>query len=377
VSYINQISPCCRDGSLKNVLFKKIFMPEQFVFHYQKAFLLESGEVLPGFQLAYTTYGRLNEQRSNVLWVCHALTGSSDFTDWWGGLFGAGKLYDPADWFVVCANTLGGCYGSTGPLSINPQTLQPYFHSFPQLTNRDIVRALDLLRQDLGIDQVHTLLGGSLGGQQALEWAILQPKVFGCLVQVAANARHSAWGIAFNESQRMAIRQDPTWQSSSPDAGLAGLKTARAIAMLSYRHYTCYEASQQEPGHSITDNFRAASYQVYQGEKLARRFNAYTYWLLSKAMDSHNVGRERGGVDKAMERLQTKALFVGVDTDLLFPAEEQRALQRQVAGSHFALLRSQFGHDGFLVETEQLAQAIQDFYETEKVKHISYENTEI
>ncbi|PKV62991.1 homoserine O-acetyltransferase MetX [Pontibacter ramchanderi] len=352
-------------------------MPEQLVFHYQKQFQLESGASLPGFQLAYTTYGQLNQDQSNVVWVCHALTGSSDFTDWWGELFGEGKLYEPADWFVVCANTLGGCYGSTGPLAVNPATLQPYYHSFPQLTNRDIVRAFDLLRQDLGIARVHTLLGGSLGGQQALEWAILQPDVFGNLIQVASNARHSAWGIAFNESQRMAIRQDPTWKISTAEAGIAGLKTARAIAMLSYRHYNCYEESQQEPGNSITDNFRAASYQVYQGEKLAQRFNAYTYWLLSKAMDSHNIGRDRGGIAKALERLQAKCLFIGVDTDLLFPVEEQQQLQRLVPGAKFALLHSGYGHDGFLVETAQITQVIREFYESETVKHIHYENTEV
>jgi homoserine O-acetyltransferase/O-succinyltransferase len=352
-------------------------MPEQFVFHHQKNFTLESGAVLPGFQLAYTTHGRLNKERSNVVWVCHALTGNSDFTDWWGGLFGEGKLYDPADWFVVCANTLGGCYGSTGPLSLNPATLQPYYHRFPQLTNRDIVRAFDLLRQDLGLEQVHTLLGGSLGGQQALEWALQQPTVFQHLVQVAANSRHSAWGIAFNESQRMAIRQDPSWNTDSPDAGLDGLKTARAIAMLSYRHYTCYEAAQQEPGNSITDGFRAASYQVYQGEKLAQRFNAYTYWLLSKAMDSHHIGRSRGGISKALEHLAARSLFVGVDTDLLFPVQEQQALHQQVPGSSFALIRSGYGHDGFLVETEQLSRAIKAFYQTEQVKQQHYENTEV
>ncbi|WP_018479089.1 homoserine O-acetyltransferase MetX [Pontibacter roseus] len=352
-------------------------MPEHLDFHYQTDFVLESGETLPGFQLAYTTYGRLNRERSNVVWVCHALTGSSDFTDWWGELFGEGRLYDPADWFIVCANTLGGCYGSTGPLSMNPRTLKPFYHTFPQLTNRDIVRAFDLLRQELGLEQIHTLLGGSLGGQQALEWAVQQPQVFQRLVQVASNARHSAWGIAFNESQRMAIRQDPSWASDSASAGQEGLKTARAIAMLSYRHYRCYEASQQEPGNSITDNFRAASYQVYQGEKLAQRFNAYTYWLLSKAMDSHHIGRGRGGIRKALERLTASCLFVGVDTDLLFPVEEQQALHQQVPGSTFARIRSTYGHDGFLVETEQLSQIIKDFYEPEEVKQHRYENTEV
>ncbi|MCX2740999.1 homoserine O-acetyltransferase family protein [Pontibacter anaerobius] len=353
-------------------------MPEHHVFHYQQEFQLESGAVLPGFQLTYTTYGTLNQQRSNVVWVCHALTGSSDFTDWWCDLFGEGKLYDPREWFVVSANTLGGCYGSTGPLSVNPRTLQPYFHTFPQLTNHDIVRAFDLLREELGLKQVHTLLGGSLGGQQALEWVLQKPAVFERLVHVASNARHSPWGIAFNESQRMAIRQDPTWASSTPEAGREGLKTARSIAMLSYRHYNTYNEAQQEPGHSITDNFRASSYQVYQGEKLAQRFNAYTYWLLSKAMDSHNVGRGRGGLERALAHVKARCLFVGVDTDLLFPVEEQYFLHAQVSGSAFHLIRSNYGHDGFLVEVDQLENAIQQFYKSEILteEELNYEKQE-
>ncbi|WP_242927293.1 homoserine O-acetyltransferase family protein [Pontibacter vulgaris] len=351
-------------------------MPVHNTFHYQKAFELESGATLPGFQLAYTTYGHLNPQRDNVVWVCHALTGNSDFTDWWGGLFGEGKVYDPDEWFIVCANTLGGCYGSTGPLSVNPDTLKPYFHTFPHLTNRDIVAAFDLLRQEFELDKVHTLIGGSLGGQQALEWALQKPDVFERLVHVASNARHSPWGIAFNESQRMAIRQDASWATESEIAGLVGLKTARAIAMLSYRHYNSYNNSQQEPGNSITDNYRAASYQIYQGEKLAKRFNAYTYWLLTKAMDSHHVGRGRGGVEKALSHLKAKTLFVGVDTDLLFPVEEQKFLHEQVPGSLFAIIRSDYGHDGFLVETEQLEKAISSFYKQELRSKLYYETQE-
>ncbi|TPE44406.1 homoserine O-acetyltransferase MetX [Pontibacter mangrovi] len=350
-------------------------MSEQHTFHYQQEFKLELGATLPGFQLAYTTYGTLNAQRSNVVWVCHALTGSSDFTDWWCELFGEGKLYDPREWFIVCANTLGGCYGSTGPLSVNPATLQPYFHTFPQLTNRDIVHAFDLLRQELGLERVHTLIGGSLGGQQALEWALQKPDVFERLVHVASNARHSAWGIAFNESQRMAIRQDPSWSTSTEGAGREGLKTARSIAMLSYRHYNTYQQAQQEPGHSIIDEFRAASYQVYQGEKLAQRFNAYTYWLLSKAMDSHNVGRDRGGVERALAHVKARSLFVGVDTDLLFPVEEQYFLHAHVPDSTFHLIRSNYGHDGFLVEVDQLTDAIRQFYQNEKetIEELTYE----
>ncbi len=346
-------------------------MPAHYVFNYQQEFELESGATLPGLQLAYTTYGQLNPQGSNVVWVCHALTGSADFTDWWAGLFGEGKLYDPAHWFIICANTLGGCYGSTGPLSVNPTTLQPYFHTFPAFTNRDVVAAFDLLRQELDLSKVHTLIGGSLGGQQALEWAIQKPTVFERLIHVASNARHSPWGIAFNESQRMAIQQDPTWAESNLTAGLNGLKTARAIAMLSYRHYSTYLDTQQEPGNSITDNYRAASYQVHQGEKLAQRFNAYTYWLLSKAMDSHHVGRSRGGLEKALSHLHMRCLFVGVDTDILFPVEEQRYLHAQVEGSSFAMLKSNYGHDGFLVEVDQLKEAIKRFYVEEQTLELA------
>ncbi len=353
-------------------------MPTHHVFTYNAPFKLESGEELPGLQLAYATYGTLNAQRDNVVWVCHALTGNPDFTDWWCDLFGEGKLYDPEEWFVVCANTLGGCYGSTGPLSINPQTQQPYYHAFPQITNRDVVSAFDLLREHLQLDQVHTLLGGSLGGQQALEWALQKPDVFERLVHVASNARHSPWGIAFNESQRMAIRQDPTWHTDAADAGSEGLKTARAIAMLSYRHYNTYAATQQEPGNSITDNFRASSYQVYQGEKLAGRFNAYTYWLLSKAMDSHHVGRDRGGLEKALAQLKARTLFVGVNSDILFPVEEQQFMHAHVSSSSFYLITSDFGHDGFLVEFDQLQDAIRQFYQQEEnPETLKYEQHEL
>ena len=352
-------------------------MPSHHVFHYNNTFRLETGAALPGFQLAYTTYGTLNEQRDNVVWVCHALTGSSDFTDWWCDLFGEGKLYDPREWFVVCANSLGGCYGSTGPLSQNPQTQQPYYHTFPQVTNRDVVAAFDLLRREMGLARVHTLIGGSLGGQQALEWVLLQPGVFERLVHVASNARHSPWGIAFNESQRMAIRQDPTWATDTEGAGKEGLKTARAIAMLSYRHYNTYDATQQETDNSTIDNFRAASYQVYQGEKLAKRFNAYPYFLLSTAMDSHDVGRGRGGLEKALTQLKTRCLFVGVDTDILFPVEEQRFMHEHVGGSSFYLIRSNYGHDGFLVEFPQLKEAVTQFYlEDEKIEAVNYERQE-
>ena len=337
-------------------------MIEEHLFSYTDTFSLESGGTLPGFQLHYTTCGTLNPARDNVVWVCHALTANAQVLDWWTGLFGPGNLYNPREHFIICANMLGSCYGSTGPLSENPLTDQPFYHDFPALTNRDIVRGFDALRQYLGITRIHTLIGGSMGGQQALEWTIMQPNLVQNLIQVASNAQHSPWGIAFNESQRMAIQHDTTWAQNSPTAGLNGLRTARSIALLSYRHYRTYAQTQQEPMADKTDDFRASSYQRYQGDKLARRFNAFTYWILSKAMDSHHVGRGRGRIEEVLLSITTRCLFVGVDTDLLFPLAEQELLARHVPHARYAAISSDYGHDGFLIEVEKLTQTIRHFY---------------
>lgn len=331
------------------------------IFHYPHEFELESGKKLQGFQLKYTTYGQLNQDRDNVVWVCHALTGSSDFTDWWGGFFDSTSPYSPHEYFIICANALGGCYGSTGPLSLNPATEHPYFHDFPQVTNRDIVHAFDLLRQHLAIQKIHTVIGGSLGGQQAIEWAIERPNVFEHLIAIATNAVHSPWGIAFNEAQRMAIEADATWKENEERAGIEGLKAARAIAMISYRAYEGYENKQSEKTNDKLDDFRAASYQRYQGQKLANRFNAFTYWAFSKAMDSHNVGRGRDGIEAALQKIKAEALVVGIESDVLYPISEQKFLADNIANAKFDKIASLFGHDGFLVEFEQLKNVVRNF----------------
>lgn len=331
-------------------------------FHYKGEFKLEAGSSLPGLQLKYSTLGKLNEERNNVVWVCHALTGNSDFTDWWNGLFTSDGPFDPSRHFIICANMLGGCYGSTGPLTINPATCTPWYHDFPQITSRDVVRAFDLLREELRIAKVHTLIGGSLGGQQVLEWAIQQPEVFDHIIPIACNAFHSPWGIAFNEAQRMAISADQTWKLSEPRAGIEGLKAARAIGMLSYRHYDTYEETQAEKNNEQLDEFRAATYQRYQGEKLTNRFNAFSYWTLSKIMDSHNVGRGRESVAQALKSIKAKALVVGIENDLLFPLTEQQYLAQQIPRSAFEVMTSIYGHDGFLVEFDQLKKIIKHYF---------------
>ena len=327
-------------------------------FDYKFSFSLELGDELPGFRLAYTTCGTLNETRDNVVWVCHALTGNADPTDWWSGLVGTGKFYDPASQFIVCANVLGGCYGSTGPLSTNPATGTCYGHKFPTLTIRDMVGALDLLRQELGIEQIHTCVGGSVGGQQAVEWAILQPALIQNLILIATNAVFSPWGIAFNEAQRMAIQTDPTWASNVPEAGQQGLKAARSVALLSYRNYETYAFTQALDNNEQTDHYKAATYQQYQGEKLVGRFNTFTYWLLTKAMDSHNVGRNRGSIPNALGLITARTLVLGIQSDVLFPPSEQQFLARHIPNAQYEEMNSLYGHDGFLVEFKPLAQII-------------------
>jgi len=262
---------------------------------------------------------------------------------------------------------LGGCYGSTGHLSFNPATGKQFFHTFPTITNRDVVRAFDLLRQDLRIEQVHTLIGGSLGGQQVLEWAIYQPDVFQHIVPIATNAYHSPWGIAFNEAQRLAIEADSTWKESDQRAGLEGLKAARAIGMLSYRYYDTYGQTQAEKNNEKLEEYRASTYQRYQGQKLANRFNAFTYYGLSKMMDSHNVGRTRESIEWALKSIKARTLIVGIDSDILFPLHEQRYLAETIPNARLELMSSLYGHDGFLVEFEQLSNHIRKFFKEDLV----------
>lgn len=333
-------------------------------YKYNAPFQLELGDELPYLEIAYHTYGKLNAAKDNVVWVCHALTANSDVFDWWSGLFGENDLFNPQEHFIVCANILSSCYGSTSPL----QTLKSrQFHKFPTVTIRDMVNAHEVLRKHLKIEKINTIIGGSMGGQQALEWNVQQPNLFNNLILLATNAQHSPWGIAFNESQRMAIENDSTWQLSTVSAGLKGLKAARSIALISYRSYFAYNQTQQEIENHKTDNFKAASYQRYQGEKLAKRFNAFSYYRLTQAMDSHNLGRNRESVEAALKKITANTLVIGISTDFLFPPNEQRFIAKHIANSRFIEIDSFYGHDGFLVETEKITEIIQNFFESKEV----------
>ncbi len=331
------------------------------VFNHKGLFALDSGVILDGFHLAYTTHGELNDEKNNVIWIFHALTANSDAVEWWPGMVGKGKFFDPSRYFIICVNVPGSCYGSLGPLDISTDTGQPYYHNFPFFTTRDMIRAFQYLRQELGISRIHLGIGGSMGGQQLLEWAIEEPSLFEHIAPLATNAFHSPWGIAFNSSQRFAIEADHTWKLKDPAAGKEGMKVARGIALISYRHYETYLRTQSEETVSKIDQFKSESYQRYQGEKLALRFNAFSYYFLSKSMDAHNVGRNRESVEKALAKITAKTLVIGITTDILFPVEEQQFLADHIPGARLKTIHSPFGHDGFLLEYEKLSTLLHSF----------------
>ena len=325
------------------------------IFHSNRPFTLESGETLPELTIAYHTYGHLNDEANNVVWVCHALTANSDPADWWPGTVEEGAFLDPARHFVVCANILGSPYGTTSPLHTDPRTGQPYYGDFPRYTIRDIVNAHRALADALGIGHIDTLVGCSVGGFQAVEWAVMEPERFTRLALMATDAVATPWTVAIDETQRMAIEADPTWGERSAEAARAGLAAARAIGLLSYRGPSGYNLSQQDPDDlPLGAPRRSCSYQRHQGDKLVRRFDAYSYHAILNAFDTHDVGRGRGGLDAALGRIKARTLVVGLTTDIVFPADEMKILAGRIPGARYAEIESPYGHDGFLVESKQL-----------------------
>ena len=319
---------------------------------FPEGFQFESGEWLDKLEIAYHHSNNYTTDKK-VIWICHALTANSNPEEWWGGLVGKGKLFDTDKYFVICANMIGSCYGSSGPSSIGPAGI-PYMLSFPQVSVRDIVKAHNLLRIKLGIEQIDLIAGGSIGGFQALEWGIMYPDIMKNILLIACNARVSPWGTAYNESQRMALLADKTFaEQVCIKGGELGLQTARSVALISYRSYDGYNLTQKEEDEDLLFAGRAATYQQYQGRKLSDRFDAYSYYTLTRSVDSHNCGRERGGVEKALGLIKANTIVVGIDSDTLFPVEEQRFLHKYIKNSKFELLESRWGHDGFLLEWEQ------------------------
>ncbi len=335
---------------------------------YNQPFKTETGTVLPALEIAYHTWGTLNSEADNVIWVCHALTANSDVESWWPGMVGKGFLFDPEKYFIVCANVLGSCYGTTGPSSLNPVTGKQWLRDFPLITIRDMVNVHEILREHLNIRHIHSVIGASIGGFQSLEYSIMYPEIVNRLVFVASSTKQSPWAIAFSESQRMAMEADQTFMANDPDGGKKGLKAARSIALLSYRNAAAYDRTQAEDDDEKITSFKAASYQVYQGNKLVNRFNPYSYYTLVQLSDTHNTGRGRGGTARALSTIKAKTLCIGITSDILFPVVEQKYVAENIPGAQYVEIDSFYGHDGFLIESELVTGAVRKFWDNDHIK---------
>jgi homoserine O-acetyltransferase len=330
------------------------------LYNYDNTFTLETGDTLPSVTIAYHTFGTLNEDKSNVIWVCHALTANSDVADWWPGTVEHDRFLDPDKYFIICANVLGSHYGTTGPLSVSPVTGEPYYDSFPKFTIRDIVNVHRLLADHLGINHVKMLIGSSLGGFQCMEWCLIDPDFAERAVLIATSPYTTPWAAGFNESQRMAIDADPSFKLHSPDGGAAGMAAARSIALLSYRGGVAYNITQKDTTDDIFTR-RVHSYQKHQGDKLCNRFNAWSYYRLSQAVDSHNIARGRGSLEAVLRGFKPKTLVVAISSDILFPPSDHKEFVEYIPNVEYHLIDSEYGHDGFLIENEKLNAIINSF----------------
>ena len=333
--------------------------------HIDRPLTLETGATLPEVTIAYDTYGTLTPEKDNVIWVMHGLTANSDVADWWPHTVEAGKFLDPEKYFIVCANVLGSCYGTTGPSSENPATGKPWCGDFPKVTIRDMVACHRLLADYLDITHIHEMIGVSLGGFQAIEWMVTDPGIADHVMFCATDSSCSPWLAAFNKSMYMAIATDPTYGEARLDAGQKGLATARSLALISYRGPFAYNMSQKDPEDNSDPFFhRVQTYQEYQGLKLCRRFDVYSYVRICESSDSHNVGRGRGGIAKALSRIKADTLVIGISSDILFPPECLRELSENIPGSRLRVMESDFAHDGFLIEHEKLDSIMKEWRAT-------------
>jgi homoserine O-acetyltransferase/O-succinyltransferase len=326
-------------------------------------FEVEAGARLDGVRVAFRTWGRLDADGGNAVVVCHALTGSADVERWWPGLIGPGRALDPERDLIVASNVLGSCYGTTGPSSPRPGSVEPYGSGFPAVTVRDMVRLQQRLLDHLGVRRVRLVLGGSLGGMQALEWAALDPERVEAFAVLCASGRHSAWAIAISAAQRAAIASDPRYQGGRYDPAdppSAGLAAARSMAMITYRSPASF-AERFGRARRADGSFEVVHYLEHQGAKLVERFDANSYVTLTHAMDTHDVARQRGEYDEVLQSIQQPALIVACDSDLLYPPEEQEELAAFLPQARLAWLRSPRGHDAFLLEEEAVNELLVSF----------------
>lgn len=377
---------------MQNVTEAIIKPKTKFVEFYSSAnpLILDNGEKLEYVKVAYQNYGTLNDEGTNAILICHALTGnahaagilSTEESDpesepdllkkysrmfkgksgWWDSLIGPAKVFDANKYFVICSNILGSCYGTTGPVSINKQTKKPFHANFPSITVRDMVRVQKALIDYLGVNKIITITGGSLGGMQALEWGIMYPEIVESIIPIGASAKHSAWAVGLGEVERLAIKNDPDWQNGfyTKQPG-KGLSLARQIAMISYRSFSSFEEKFGREKVGKTEKFQVINYLDYQGKKLVERFDANTYLLLADVMDRHDIGLNRDKVENVLKDMKSKTLAIGISSDILYPTNEQKFLAEHIPNGKYAEIHSHHGHDAFLMEFNQLDRIIGDF----------------
>lgn len=324
-------------------------------------FLLDSGQTICDVEIAYTTSGILDDNCSNVVLVFHALTGNTDAAEWWSGIIGSGKAIDTDQYFVICCNSLGSCYGSTGPESINPETGKPFGKDFPKIAIRDIARSqLEVLKQ-LKIDQIEIGIGGSMGAMVLLELALLEKQLFKSLISIACGASHTAWRIAFSSIIRKTIEQFGALATNGSYE--TGMKLARQIGMISYRSSTEFE---ERFARETRDNkFEVEHYLEHQGEKIAERFSPMSYLRLTEAMESYDLTNGRGSdLSDVLSDLESDVLCIGIDSDILYPDQELRQFASSFPNAEYKTLFAIYGHDSFLVAQEELASLLTPFIST-------------
>lgn len=366
-----------------------IVQPKTFQFAQDEPFLLESGETLQPVTIAYETYGELNADRSNAVLILHALSGGAhaagylhaddDKPGWWDDSIGPGKAFDTDRFFVICSNVLGSCYGSSGPMTVDPRTGKPYGLNFPLVTIGDMVRAQLKLIDFLGIDQLLCVTGGSMGGMQALEWAAHYPDRVKAAIPLATTARHSPMLIAFSEVGRQAIYADPAWndgnyydQEKGPDAGLAVARMVGHITYLSesamHQKFGRRLQDIERYGYEFQTEFAIESYLKYNGNNFTRRFDANSYLYVTKALDYFDLSSQTGSLAASFANsTNVKYLVVSFTSDWLYPSYHSKELVSALtaAGADVTYLdiQSTWGHDAFLLEVDTMTNLISSFLE--------------
>lgn len=357
----------------------------QYTFAEKKDFPLESGKKFGPITLVYETYGTLNENKDNVILICHALTGNSHVagklpgekksTGWWDPVIGPGKPFDTNKYFIICSNILGGCSGSTGPSSINPKTKKPYAMDFPLITIRDMVNAqYQLITKHFSLSKLKAIVGGSIGGMQVLEWGVRYPKMMECLLVISTTHKLSSQAIAFNKIGRHAITIDPSWKNGSyygQPGKIKGLGLARMVAHITYlseegmQNKFGREHTSRKKLFSFQEKFQVESYLDHQGEKFMQRFDANSYLYLSKAMDLFDLTRGFRDLDATIKRIQAKTLYIYFSSDWLFPEYQSINLIDSFQKNKKYILsykiESKAGHDAFLIEYDKLSPIMQNF----------------